>query len=93
MPLKRCTLDGRTIQSLDAFYDRLAKRLNFPAHFGRSLDALWDVLATDVPGPFEIIWTSADASKKSLGRDYSKVVKLLGKLEKERDDFRLVLLP
>jgi len=92
MPLKRCTLDGRTLQSLDALYDRLARRLHFPAHFGRSLDALWDVLSADVAGPFEIVWTSADASKKSLGRNYTQIVKLLRKLEKERDDFRLVIL-
>ena len=93
MPLKRCTLDGRTIQSLEALYDRLAKRLAFPAPFGRNLDARWDVLSADVAGPFEIVWTSADASKKFLGRDYTKVVKLLRRLEKERDDFRLVILP
>lgn len=89
MPIKRCQLDGRDIQSLSDLYDRLAGGLAFPAHFGRNLDALWDVLSTDIEGPFEIIWKHADESKKMMGRDYSRVVKLFERLKRDRDDFRL----
>ncbi|MCK7468404.1 MAG: barstar family protein [Desulfosudis oleivorans] len=45
-----------SIRSLDDLYDQLASRLSLPAHFGRNLDALWDVLSTDIEGPFEIVW-------------------------------------
>jgi ribonuclease inhibitor len=60
-----------------------------PEHFGRNLDALWDVLSTDVEGPFEIIWKHAKNSKKFMGKDFDRAVKLLQELEKERDDFKL----
>jgi ribonuclease inhibitor len=89
MPIKKCTLNGRVIRSLDDLYEQLAGALSFPPHFGRNLDALWDVLSTDVQGPFEIVWKHADESKKLMGRDFDRVVKLLKALEEERDDFQL----
>lgn len=91
MPVKRCTLNGRNIFSMDQVYDQLADRFKLPAHFGRNLDALWDVLSTDLEGPFEIVWTHAGESKKALGRNYTRIMKLFLRLEKQRDDFRFKL--
>ncbi len=93
MPVKTCTLDGKTIRSLDDLYDRLAAALPLPAHFGRNLDALWDVLSTDVEGPFEVRWKHADHSRKAMGRDFDRVMKLLRELEGERTDFKLTIEP
>ncbi len=89
MPIKRFTLNGSAIGSLDDLYDRISILLNLSEHFGRNLDAIWDVLSTDVEGPFEIIWRQADQSKKLMGKDFNRVVKLFKELEKERDDFKL----
>jgi ribonuclease inhibitor len=89
MPIKRCNLNGKTTHSLDDLYDQLSISLSLPKHFGRNLDALWDVLSTDVEGPFEIVWKHAADSKKLMGRDYDRTVKLLKSLQKERDDFKL----
>ncbi len=89
MPLKRCVL--RDIRSLARFYDELARQLNFPPHFGRNLDALWDVLTGDVEGPFEIVWTGAQQSQASLGADYDRLLAVFRDLAAERDDFTLRL--
>ena len=89
MPVKRCTLNGNAIRSLDNFYDRISTLKDMPKLFGRNLDALWDVLSIDVEGPFEIIWKEAEASKKLMGKDFDRIVKLLRDMEKERDDFKL----
>ena len=89
MPIKRYTLNGTTIRSLDDLYDQISTIINLPAYFGRNLDALRDVLSTDVDGPFEIIWKHVDDSRKLMGKDFDRVVKLLRELEKERDDFKL----
>lgn len=93
MPMKRCTLNGRVIRSLDDLYERLTDRLSLPAHFGRNLDALWDVLSTDIEGPFEIVWKYASESKTTMGRDYNRIIKLFKELEKERDDFHFKIDP
>ena len=93
MSIKRCALNGKAIRSFDDLYDQLSIRLNLPEHFGRNLDALRDILSTDVEGPFEIIWRHADDSKKTMGNDFDRAVKLLRELEKERDDFKLKIEP
>jgi ribonuclease inhibitor len=93
MPIKRCALNGRIIRSLDDLYDQLVAGLTLPGHFGRNLDALWDVLSTDVEGPFEIIWKHSDDSKKLMGHDFNRALKLFKELEEERNDFQLKFEP
>jgi len=89
--MRAYTLNGEHIHSLADLYDRLASGLSLPGHFGSNLDALWDVLSTDVAGPFAIRWQHAAASRKSMGRDFRRAVKLLQDLERERDDFTLMI--
>jgi ribonuclease inhibitor len=93
MSMKQCILDGNRIRSLDDLYDQLSTQLPFPKHFGRNLDALWDVLSTDIEDPFEIIWKHADDSKKLMGKDFDRVLELLQELEEIKDDFKLKTTP
>jgi len=86
MPVTRCILNGREIRSLDDFYDEIARQLPFPGYFGRNLDALWDILSTDIEGPVEILWEDAAASELALGKNFDRVASLLKDLEDERDD-------
>ncbi len=91
MPMKRCLLEGKAINSLSDLYDRLERGLDLPEHFGRNLDALWDVLSADIEGPFTIVWQQAAISHKQMGQDFDRVVRLLKDLEQERDDFTLII--
>ncbi len=88
---KRCVLSGKTVRSLDEFYDALSRQLAFPPHFGRNLDALWDLLTTDVTGPIDLIWDDAGASKRAMKRDYDRVLALLQRVAAARPDLRLIL--
>ncbi len=90
MSVKRCTIAGRSVHSLDELYDEIARQLPLPDYFGRNLDALWDVLSTDIEGPVEMVWGDAEHSKRSMGKDYERVVFLLRDLTAEREDFRIV---
>lgn len=89
MPVKRYLLDGRAIQSVADFYDEVGRRLPLPPHFGRNLDALADVLSTDIPGPFEIMWKHVAASKKALKNDFVRIEGVLKHVAAERADFRI----
>jgi ribonuclease inhibitor len=89
---KKIKLPGKSISSLDEFYREIAKKLSFPEHFGRNLDALWDVLTTDIKGPVELAWEDSERSKKSMGKDFEKVAALLKDVEKERGDFKVSFL-
>ena len=86
---KKVKLAGKSIRSLDEFYDEIAKKLRFPDYFGRNLDALWDVLSTDVKGPVELTWEDSEVSEKAMGKDFEKVAALLRDVEKERKDFKI----
>lgn len=88
---RRYVLNGRAIRSLSDFYEEISGRLSLPAHFGRNLDALWDVLSTDVEGPVEIVWQSARLSRQAMGEDFEKVMKVLKEVEAEREDFKVIV--
>lgn len=87
----RYRLRGSHIRSLQEAYDEMAREMTFPHWFGESLDAVWDILSTEISGPFEIIWEDAARSRAHMGLDYMRLVKLFRDLEKERDDFRFIL--
>ena len=87
----RVVIHGRTVGSLHDFYREVESQLSLPDYFGRNLDALWDVLSTDIEGPFELIWEDADISRKSMGRDFERVMAFGKELERERGDFRLIV--
>jgi ribonuclease inhibitor len=89
MQVKRCILHGKAIRSLDDLYDCLSRELAFPDYFGRNLDALWDILATDMEGPLEVVWEEAEASRSAMGEDFERAAALLRDLERERDDVRV----
>lgn len=86
---RRCILEGAGLADLDAVYDALAAQLGFPAHFGRNLDALWDVLTTDIAGPIEIEWRDTAAARRLLGSDFDRLVRLFDDLGAARRDMRI----
>jgi ribonuclease inhibitor len=94
MPVKRSVrkfrLSGKAIGNLQEFYDEMVRKLPLPDYFGRNLDALWDVLTTDIEGPVELVWEDSAASKKSMGKAFDKVSALLRDVEKEREDFQVI---
>ena len=85
--MKLCRLTA--VHSLDRFYDELARQFGFPSHFGRNLDALWDVLTTDIEGPLKIIWEDTQLSQTGLGDEYARLVSLLEEIAAERGDMTL----
>lgn len=89
--VRRCVLDGQTVTSIEKFYDELTRQLPFPRHFGRNLDALWDVLTVDLPGPVELTWENAALSRKAMGGDYELLVELLREAAEERGDLKVFI--
>lgn len=77
--------------TMDAIYSALHDQLDLPRHFGRNLDALYDVLTADVAGPVEIVWKEHAWARPKLGADYDRLITTLREIESEREDFRLVL--
>lgn len=82
-------INGGDIQSEGDFHSEIASALNFPHHYGRNLDALWDVLTTDVERPIVLIWRDASSSKSALAERFDLIVELLRKVEQQDLDWGL----
>ena len=74
-----------------AVFARLAGQLGFDAASVPNLDALWDVLRTDVPGPVSFVWRDHARARARLGADFGRIAALLEDLAGERTDFTFVL--
>lgn len=91
MSARVARLDGRQ-RSKAAILRRLARELGFPAHFGGNLDALHDVLTTDIEGPIRIEWRLTEAARQALGADLEPLRRTLAEAAAARDDLTLVEL-
>lgn len=81
-------LDGRQ-RSKRAVLAKLAQDLAFPAYFGGNLDALFDVLTTDIPGPLRVEWRLTENATTALGPDLEALRRVLADAAAERDDLEL----
>ncbi len=81
---KRAVLDARH-DDRDKVFDTLARDLGFPPHWGRNLDALYDVLRADIAGPIEIVWRAA-----APGRELAAIRAVLRDVARERSDVFLI---
>ncbi len=84
--VKLCVLD-REQRTPAAIYAKLARDLDFPAHFGRNLDALWDLLTTEVEGPVRIVWRLDPGLRAELGEFADALAALFEEVARERQDF------
>lgn len=85
-------LEFSDVYSLEDFYRQLAIQTDLPAHFGRNLDALFDVLTTDLPGPLQIVWLRHDTCATCLGHDnYTALLAVLHDAANCRPDIELIL--
>lgn len=84
-------LDGRQ-RSKRAVLARLARELGFPPHFRPNLDALFDVLTTDLEGPITIEWRVTPHARRSLAADYHAILDTLEAAARARDDLSLHLI-
>lgn len=85
-------LDGRQ-RSKRAVLRKLARDLAFPAHFGHNLDALFDVLTTDLAGPLHIRWRLTAGAARALGDDLARLLRTLEDAAAERPDLTLTIDP
>ena len=87
--MNKALLDGARLENADQVYDALAAQLGFPAHFGRNLDALRDVLTGDIAGPVEIVWRDGAKSHARMGKAFERLASVLVDAAAERADLTL----
>jgi ribonuclease inhibitor len=74
-----------------AAIDILATHLGFPAHAARNLDALYDVLRTEIAGPFAIVWRGHARARAARAAEFDTLIEVLTRVAAERADMQLTL--
>ena len=91
MTTRRCTLDGRQ-RSKAAVLAKLGRDLGWDRPL-TNLDALYDVLRREIPGPIEIVWKLTPSAHVALGADLAPIAATLREVAGERADVRLEIVP
>jgi ribonuclease inhibitor len=69
-------LDGLSISSEQDFHKRIASAFSLAQYYGNNLNALWDLLSTDVERPVEIVWKNSKESEQSMGETFKKIISI-----------------
>jgi ribonuclease inhibitor len=89
--MKTARIDGATIGSVAELHEALRRGLDLPAHTAPNLDALWDTLTRDLPGPAAVEISGVPALRRRLGAGARRVLELLAEVAAERSDFAVTL--
>ncbi len=82
-------LDGEKISSEGSFHSELLKSRNFPRHYGANLDALWDILSTDIERPITLVWKNSAYSKEAMQSKFDDIIAILNRVEKQDVEWKL----
>lgn len=82
-------IDGRQVRSEAEFHSAISEALAFPSFYGENLDALWDILSTDVERPVKLIWNHSASSKTDMAERFDEIVGILRKVERQDAEWNL----
>jgi len=85
--MREIVFDASHIESMDQLHAELARSLDFPAHYGRNLDALYDCLSGEISLPLKIIWKNYRLTQSALGKDITEILKVMEDFSREEPDF------
>jgi ribonuclease inhibitor len=73
-------IDGNQITTEMDFHKQISKALDFSSYYGENLDALWDVLSSDIERPLKLNWKNSEISRKAMPLEYKRIIDLLRKV-------------
>ena len=81
-------IDGAAFADIEGFYDEVERELLRDQPWGRSLDALDDVLRGDtcgLPRQFRLVWEHADLSRRTFREEHVAFHDLLARIARHRN--------
>jgi ribonuclease inhibitor len=76
----KVVIDGDDINTEADFHRKIAEVMKFPSYYGKNLDALWDVLSTDIERPVTLVWKNSASSQVAMGENFGKIIDILNKV-------------
>lgn len=68
---------GSKIYTEQDFHNQISKIFSIQDYYGNNLDALWDLLSTNVERPITLVWKDAMFSKNQLENIFIEIVNVL----------------
>lgn len=87
---RRVTLSGNKMTTKEAMHAYLAKKLKFPAYYGKNLDALHDCLG-EIGHPLHITVTYTDRLAEELGEYGKTFLQVLQDTAEENKNIRITM--
>ena len=89
---RRVTLSGNKMTSREVLHAYLAKKLAFPAYYGKNLDALHDCLS-ERSTPLHLTVTYAERLKEHLGDYGETLLQVLQNVAEENKHISISICP
>lgn len=86
--MKEVILDGRLLTTKNRFYEHLDESFEFPDHFGKNLDALWDVLNEETE-PFTIRFIYVTKFLEDMDGYGESVLRFFRKLDQKNEHVKV----
>ena len=78
---------GSKIYTEQDFHNQISKIFPIQDYYGNNLDALWDLLSTNVERPITLVWKDAIFSKNQLKSTFIELIKVLERVKKQDEDY------
>jgi len=76
-------LDGTKISTEHEFHVQIARLFDCQEYYGNNLDALWDLLTTEIERPIKLVWNASEESRAKLGtKKFNTITKILEDVNK-----------
>ena len=89
--MKQIKLDGLKMLTRDNAHAELARAFNFPAHYGKNLDALWDFL-TELSEPVSLVFEHSEDMVEALEPYGLKLLQTLIEASIKNPNFKLQVI-
>ncbi len=90
--MKEVILDGRLLTTKNRLYDAFEEAFHLPDHFGRNLDALWDVLNEETE-PTVIHFTHVHKYLEEMDGYSEQVIRMFTTLDQLNDQYEVKFYP
>lgn len=86
--MKHVKIDLRNLKTEDDLHNELQKALNFPAHYGKNGDALFDCITGETELPLHLTFLKGAGS---LTDEQKKICKILGGIAEIEENFTFTI--
>ena len=75
--MKEIIIEGALIDSKEELHKIFKEALNLPEHYGKNLDALWDMVTGEIDLPIRIIWRDFNITEENIGAYAMKTLQVI----------------